>query len=190
MLRDWSTDSDGVLLRKAARHSDAFGELYLRYEAIVASYIMRRTRDLEQTADLTSETFATALVHAGRFKDDGGPAIGWLLAIARHTLLQTWERGRTERRALDRLGADRLEISDASYERAEALIDSDRPDNPLFRALDRLPPDQREAVRAYVLDERTYEELALDLNVPSATVRQRVSRGMTRLRTNLEGRYR
>lgn len=184
MLCDQRTD--GELLRSARRDPDAFGELYMRHEAIVAGYLQRRTRDPELTADLTAETFATALLRAARFRDDGAPAIGWLLGIARHILLRTWEKGRTETRACRRLGVEPLACSDASLERVEAVVDAADPESPLARALAALPPEQSAAVRAYVLEERPYEELARELGVPAATLRQRVRRGLARLRITLK----
>lgn len=165
--------TDGELLRDARRDPDAFGELYRRYEVVVAGYLQRRTRDPDLTADLTAETFATALLRAGRFRDDGAPALGWLLGIARHTLLRTWKKGRTERRACRRLGVDPIACSDASLERVEYLSDARALANVLARALADLPPEQSAAVRAHVIDERSYEELAGELEVPAATLRKR-----------------
>lgn len=163
--------------------------LYERHEAIVAGFLMRRTRDPELTADLTAETFAAALLGAGRFRDEGQQAVGWLLGIARHLLVRTWQRGETERRARLRLGVDPVALSNPSLERVEALIDDADPANPLLLALDALPGPQREAIRAHVLDEQPYSELAERLGVAEATIRQRVSRGLARLRTALEGRH-
>ena len=111
--------------------------------------------------------------------------MGWLLGIARHVLLRTWEKGRTERRAQQRLGVEPVVCTDASLERVEALADANHPDNPLLRALDALPTEQAVAVRAHVLDEQPYEDLARDLGVPAATLRQRVSRGLSRIRTTV-----
>lgn len=178
--------TDGELLASARRDPLAFGELYVRHEPIVAGYLQRRTRNSELTADLTAETFATALLHAGRFRDDGAPAIGWLLGIARHALLRTVEKDRTESRARRRLGVEAIAYSDASLERVEALVDASDPENPLMRALAALPPQQAAAIRAHVLDERPYEEIARELDVPAATLRQRVSRGLARMRTTLK----
>jgi RNA polymerase sigma-70 factor (ECF subfamily) len=79
-------------------------------------------------------------------------------------------------------------MSDASLERVEALIDDSDPGNPLIAALDRLPESQRDAIRAHVVDEKSYAELAAEFGVPEGTVRQRVSRGLARLRMTLEGR--
>jgi hypothetical protein len=72
--------TDGELLRRAAdRDREAFSTLYVRYEAIVAGYLVRRTRDPDLAADLTAETFAAAVLGARGFRDEGQSAIGWLL---------------------------------------------------------------------------------------------------------------
>jgi RNA polymerase sigma-70 factor (ECF subfamily) len=51
--------------------------------------------------------------------------------------------------------------------------------------LDSLPVEQREAVRARVLEERSYEQIATDLECSKSVVRKRVSRGLARLREQL-----
>jgi RNA polymerase sigma-70 factor (ECF subfamily) len=180
---DVSRASDAQLLAWTAEEPAAFREVYRRHERIVVAFLARRTGDAELAADLTAETFATALLKAGRFRGElGDSALGWLLGIARHAWLHSVERQRTERSACQRLGIE-LAISDASLERVEAFIDADHPDNPLLTLLADLPPEQREAVRAHVLDERPYGELARELHASPATLRQRVSRGLAHLRS-------
>jgi RNA polymerase sigma factor (sigma-70 family) len=177
--------TDRELLGTIASDVEAFEELYRRYEVVIATFLVRRSRDPELAADLTTETFATALLQAAKFRDEGH-AGGWLLGIARNALLETWRRGRTEQRARLRLGIEPA-TPDPAFERVEALADADAARPRLERALARLPADQREAITAHVLDEQPYPELAERLGVPEATVRQRVSRGLARLRTTLEG---
>jgi RNA polymerase sigma-70 factor (ECF subfamily) len=53
--------------------------------------------------------------------------------------------------------------------------------------LAQLPTDQRAAVRARVLEERSYREIASELDCSEAVVRQRVSRGLSLLRGEMEG---
>jgi RNA polymerase sigma-70 factor (ECF subfamily) len=48
--------------------------------------------------------------------------------------------------------------------------------------LEGLPEDQREAVRARVIDETDYAELALRLEISPTAARKRVSRGLAALR--------
>lgn len=161
--------------------------LYRRYEAIVLTFLVRRLGDPHLAADIAAETFASALLRADRFTDTGEPAIGWLLGIARHRLLNAVRRGHAEDDARRRLGLGRLDATDASLERVEALIDTNAIADRIHDALGALPENQREAIAAYVLDEQPYDVVADALGVPEATVRKRVSRGLARMRTALEG---
>lgn len=178
--------TDAELLQLAPRQPDAFAEFYLRHEAVIAGYLRRRTRDAEVAADLTAETFATALTSARQFAGDG-TAVGWLLGIARNQHLHLLRRGRVEARAQAKLGMEREPLSDASIERVDGLLDAEDPGGPVLQALAGLTESQREAVVGFVLEERSYDELAGAFDVPEATVRQRVSRGLTRLRASIEG---
>jgi DNA-directed RNA polymerase specialized sigma24 family protein len=52
--------------------------------------------------------------------------------------------------------------------------------------LERLPPEQRDAVRARVLEERSYPDIAGELETSELVIRKRVSRGLSNLRAELE----
>jgi DNA-directed RNA polymerase specialized sigma24 family protein len=52
--------------------------------------------------------------------------------------------------------------------------------------LDTLPVGQREAVRAHVLDERSYGDIAGELQTSQLVIRKRVSRGLSTLKRQLE----
>jgi len=50
-----------------------------------------------------------------------------------------------------------------------------------------LPEDQLGALRARIVDERDYSEIAKDLRCSEAVVRKRVSRALQTLRAAMEG---
>ena len=77
---------------------EAFGVFYDRHVKALLGYFARRTHDPEVAADLTAETFASALVARRRFKPDGPPAAAWLFAIAARRLVDYQRRGRVEQR--------------------------------------------------------------------------------------------
>jgi RNA polymerase sigma factor (sigma-70 family) len=58
----------------------------------------------------------------------------------------------------------------------------------LLRLSEELPVDQFEALRARILDERGYEEIARELACSEAVVRKRVSRAIATLRQAREAR--
>lgn len=182
----WDHASDRTLLRHARHDAAAFEAFYRRHEAVVATYLHRRTRDPHHTADLAAEVFAQALMRPDAFSGDG-PAIGWLLGIARHLHLRQLRSGAVERRAVDRLGAQLAAPSDATASRLDALLGDDAR-AVLLAALADLPDEQRAAIVSYVVDELSYAELAEAIGIPEATVRKRVSRGLGRLRTAIGDR--
>jgi RNA polymerase sigma-70 factor, ECF subfamily len=149
-------------------------------------FFLRRTSSAELAADLTAEVFAAALASSRRFRPGKAPAVAWLYGIANHKLAASRNRGRVEERARRRLPAEPLLLTDEALERVEALADAERSAEIVNELLERLPPDQHDAVRAHILEGRDYEEIAADLECSQAVVRQRVSRGLQTLRVRFE----
>jgi RNA polymerase sigma-70 factor (ECF subfamily) len=73
----------------------------------------------------------------------------------------------------------RLSYSDEALERVEELLDAEAA--PYTNGTAALPPAEREAVVARVIEERGYEEIAAASGATPAAVRQRVSRGLAKL---------
>ena len=185
MIEDPVTDE--ALLTAARSDPEAFTRFYRRHSAPVLGYLVRRTGNPELGADLTAETFASALEGVARFDPDRGLAVNWLFGIARHQLLRTLERGRVERRARDRLGMSRIELDDEQLERILSLAEAETTAARLQIALDTLPALQRDALSARVIDGEEYGAIAQASGIPEATIRKRVSRALATLRTTLGG---
>jgi RNA polymerase sigma-70 factor (ECF subfamily) len=179
MLEDLS---DAELLTRSARDAQAFACFYRRYVDAVIAYFSVRTPQPEIAADLTSETFAAALLAAKRFSAERGTAVAWLFGIAHHKLTDSQRRSFVEKAARDRLGMEPVLIEDADLARIAEL------GSPIgaVAALAHLPHEQRDAVVARILNEDSYDAIAGKLRVSEAVVRQRVSRGLRTLRQRLE----
>ena len=174
-----SSLSDDELL--ASREPGSFAVFYRRHAEDVLAFFARRTRDPELAADLTAETFAAALAGRGRHRPDRGPGAAWLYGIALHKLARAQRRAGAEQRARRRLGMERIELTDGDIERIQTLAADPRAE----RLMERLAPDQREAVRARVVDELPYDVIARTHDVSEAVVRKRVSRGLSTLRERM-----
>lgn len=175
---------DSELLGAARSDPAAFGAFYDRYERAVVGYLARRVRDPELVADLTAEVFAAALCAAPRYRPEESNAAGWLIAIAHNTLAKSLRRGQVEARARRRLGIrDAVSFQDDELERVERLASTD---GQVLGLLDGLPREQADAIRARVIEERDYPEIAGALKTSELVVRKRVSRGLTALRERIE----
>jgi RNA polymerase sigma factor (sigma-70 family) len=172
--------ADDVLL--TSDDPEAFGQFYDRHVRAMLGYFARRTGDPEAAADLTAETFASALVARRRFKPGGPPAAAWLFAIAARRLADYQRRGHVEQRMRRSLAMERRPVSEADAEMIRVLGE-----DAAQTMLAELPPDQRRLVAAHVIDERPYAELAGELHTSEAALRQRVSRGLATLRRRSRG---
>jgi RNA polymerase sigma factor (sigma-70 family) len=175
-------DTDEELLSRG--DASSFERFYVRHVDELLGFFARRTRDAELAADLTAETFAAALTARRRYRPQKGSAGAWLYGIALKKLADAQRKGYAEDRARRRLGMERIELTDADIARIDALAD-DRTASALVAGL---APDQRDAVVAHVVQERSYEEIAGALGTSEAVVRKRVSRGLQALRRRMGGR--
>jgi RNA polymerase sigma-70 factor (ECF subfamily) len=160
--------------------AEQFGAFYGAHEDYVLALFLARGARPEVAADLTAETFARALAARSRFDPARGEPRGWLTGIARHVYADSVGRGRVQDAARRKLGLQRLEIDDEAIARIEELAG-----DVALRALEELPEDQRVAVRARVLGEAGYDELAAALGCSPSVARKRVSRGLRTLRERL-----
>jgi RNA polymerase sigma-70 factor (ECF subfamily) len=177
------TRTDIELLAAPPADVDSFAEFYRRHERPVLGFFMHWCRSGELAADLMAETFAAAFESRSRYRADLGEPRAWLFGIARHVLLRSVRRGRVEDEIRRRLGIARLVIDDDALERVEALASQT---DAAVDALGGLSEALRDAVVGRVLDEREYRELAQALECSESVVRQRVTRGLARIRNRLE----
>jgi RNA polymerase sigma factor (sigma-70 family) len=173
------------LLARVAHGDDAaFTPLYRAYLPLVLRWAVRATGDRELAADLTSEVFAAAILASRRYRPEAGPVGAWLIGIANNKLRESRRRHRVEDSARRKLGIEPIALTDADMERVDELVGMEQRIQELVADL---PADQREAVLAHVIDERSYEEIAAELQCSESVIRQRVSRGLRTLRSELDG---
>jgi RNA polymerase sigma-70 factor (ECF subfamily) len=182
--------TDGELLAAVvAGDGAAFATFYRRHLPTVVGFLLRETGDREATADLTAEVFAAIFLVARRFRPRGpGSARPWVLGIARNKLLESRRRGRVEDRARRRLAFEPEVLDDGDLARVDELAAA--ADQPVLALVEQLPQTQRDAVRSRVLEDREYGEIAQELNCSELVARQRVSRGLSRLRDQITERER
>jgi RNA polymerase sigma-70 factor (ECF subfamily) len=174
---------DAVLLESARDgDSEAFGTFYLRHRDAVLRFCGRRAGSPDAVADLTAETFATALqaLHGPR-----PPAVesgvAWLLGIARHKIADAYRRGAVDDRARQRIGMDPLRLEPSDVETILELAE----EGDAVLAASALPESQRSALFGRVVEQRTYEELARELGTTETVTRKRVSRALRTLKNRM-----
>jgi RNA polymerase sigma-70 factor (ECF subfamily) len=175
--------SDGdLLVRVAGRDRAAFELLYQRYVRSVFGLALRKLRDRQRAEDAVQETFAAVWRSAGSYRPERGPAAPWLYAVARNAIVDR-VRARPEPTAE---APETASSEPGPEERAESAYVSWR----VHRALEELPPKEREVLELAYWSGFSQSEVADYLAIPLGTVKTRTRSALARLADVLEGELR
>lgn len=151
------------------------------------SYFARRTADPQIAFDLVGETFAEAIASRKSFRGKSREdARRWLFGIARNLMNNYFRRGQVEQRAIQSLQFEPADLTESDAAQIEELAELQRVRAAVQTALGRLKPEYRDAVRARILEQREYSEIAQSLGTSEDVVRARVSRGLKKLKREIE----
>ena len=172
-----SADERALVARFSAGDHDAVAELYARYSRPLYTVAMSVLRDAERARDCVQESFVKAWQAAGTI-DPARPISPWLYAIARRTAIDILRRESRVRPTGDQDDVDTA-VQPVSFESTWEAWE-------LRRALDELPPDEREVLRQAYFEGRTHSDIAARLGVPLGTVKSRSHRAHHHLAKRLE----
>ncbi len=171
-------DERTVVMRAQQGDRDAFAELVVRYQDLVAGTAYGWLGDAEAARDAAQETFLDAYQHLAQLREPA--AFGaWLKRIAvKHCDRQTRRRTPSVEPLHDL--PEPASNDPGPDGAAEARSVGDR----LRFAVEGLPPVERQVVALHYFAEASGEELAAFLEIPLSTVKKRLRSARARLRTD------
>jgi RNA polymerase sigma-70 factor (ECF subfamily) len=164
------------LIEAAQKDPSRFAELYELHFDRVYAYVARRVRDRAETQDLTAHVFQQALANLGKFKWRGAPFAAWLYRIASNAIADHARRNMRETNDLQ--SATETTAASVDLEDVERLAR-------LFRAVDKLPDDQRRVIVLRFAEEKSIREIADELGRSEGAIKQLQFRGLENLRSRL-----
>ena len=165
-----------LIERIAARDAAAIASLYDRHSRVLYSLIVRILRDRREAEEILQEVFLVAWTRADTYDRELGSPVAWLVRIARN-------------RAIDRLRSNQVRTrvkevapaADPAESPETATLVSERR-RLLRRALDGLPPEQRQLIATAYFKGLSQSELAQRFELPLGTVKTRIRAGLKALR--------
>lgn len=154
--------------------------LYVEHATELRRFVLGVVRDPDLANDVLQATFTTAIEQGHHTREETRK--GWLFRVALHEALAHRRRETVRDRASRKLASlwtragDHPEESLLRGETVEAVR----------KALERLPPEQRQVVRARIHDDKTFAQIASELNLPLGTVLTRMRLALERLRRGLD----
>jgi RNA polymerase sigma factor (sigma-70 family) len=170
------TDAQLVARCRTGDH-DAWRELVDRFSRYVYAIAVQGFKLPEQDAeDVFQEVFTRAYEHLHKLRDDEA--------------IRPWLAQLTRRLCIDRLRAGSTEQFDDEVEIADADDTIARLDESLavHEALAGLPDNCQEILDRFFARDESYRTIGDALDLPSGTIASRISRCLTKLRVEMEGR--
>jgi RNA polymerase sigma-70 factor (ECF subfamily) len=158
-----------------------FERLYRANVDAITAYFARRSGDPHVVADLTADTFVTAITSFGSFDPGKGTARAWVFGIARHVYAAHCEAYGQQQDRLQRL-AGRRELAPDHVGELLDRIDAERAGRDLVTGLGLLPDQDRVLIELVDLVGLRPKEAAAVLRVTPGAVRMRLMRARAQLR--------
>jgi RNA polymerase sigma-70 factor (ECF subfamily) len=153
---------------------EAYNHLVSRWEKRVYNYLLRLTTNPEDSMDLSQDVFLKAYQNIRKLDDTArfGP---WLFRIAHNEAYSLFRKRKPEADSDDGTLAEREAAPGASPELTIAVN----------AALNRLNPEQREAVVLKVYQGFKFDEMAEILGCPVSTIKSRLYTALDLMKTEL-----
>jgi RNA polymerase sigma-70 factor (ECF subfamily) len=173
---------DVSLVESASKGDDAaLRVLFARHKVRVYRFVFRFTGNRSIAEEVVSDVFLDVWRHTARFERKSQVST-WLLGIARKKALATLRR-RSELQLVNQRVL--LAIEDPADTPEECLHKQDR-DTTIQRCLEQLSPAHREIIDLVYYDEKSVDETAEIVGIPSSTVKTRMHYARSRMAKLLE----
>ena len=166
--REYSSD-EMLVERIAAGDKLAMQVLFARHRTAIYRWLLRFVGNETVAEDLLSDVFFDVWRQAGRF-EGRATVTTWLLSIARFKALSARRRRRADAELDETIEST---VADTADDPEITLQKKGR--NELVRhALTKLSPDHREVIDLVYYHEKSVDDAAQILSIPSATVKTRM----------------
>jgi RNA polymerase sigma-70 factor (ECF subfamily) len=175
-----NTQSDEeLMLQFQSGRDEAFNNIVQRYQPRLYNYLIRYTRNHEDTEDLVQETFLR-LYRSRNAYEPVARFSTWLFTIAGN-LMRTqfrkhnrWQLSSIDDNSPESVYTPELPCLDAE---PDTSVNSGMVLSLIEKVLHSMPEDYRSLLLLRELNEMSYEEIALASGLPMGTVKSRINRG-------------
>jgi RNA polymerase sigma-70 factor (ECF subfamily) len=178
-MQQAATD-DQLMQRCLAGDDVAFGEIVDRYKHTLVNYLTHLVRSRDRAEEVAQDAFVRLYRNVSKYRERErlGP---YLFRIATNLVVSEVRREKRWGLLLPRLHASTSQIAPSP----DATLLTDEIQRQVSAALEQLPVKYRVPLVLFEIEEWPYDEIAKMLEIPSGTVKSRISRARELLRRRL-----
>jgi RNA polymerase sigma-70 factor (ECF subfamily) len=179
------------LIQEIENDPQKFEEIYEAFYTKIFGYVFRRTANYDAAKDIAAETFLKAYTSINKFKWRNISIIYWLYRIATNELNKYFNSRKYLPESLNRIheeyGFDITDYSNAETERIQLEEDLEKHRefmriNDLIKKLD---IKYQDVISLRFYEQKSIKEIAIILNKKEGTVKSLLSRGIDKLKINI-----
>ncbi|NNF04273.1 MAG: sigma-70 family RNA polymerase sigma factor [Rhodothermales bacterium] len=175
-----SSEQDRALVKEALSGSQAaYNQLVDKYQGALSRHVGRMIRKQSEVDDLVQECFIKAFSALNSYSSDYAFST-WLYKIATNHTIDYLRKKKLKTMSIDnpiktRDGEVEYELPDTSY-RPDRHIQEDQRRELIQEAIDDLPPKYHKVIVMRHQQEKSYDEIARELDLPLGTVKAHIFR--------------
>ena len=175
-----SSEQDRALVEQAlAGREAAYSELVEKYRNALMRHVRRMVRSSDDIEDLVQECFIKAFSALSSYSSEYAFST-WLYKIATNHTIDYLRKKKLPTMSIDKPisakdGELEFELPDTTYRPDRHIVDDQRREV-LKEAIDALPPKYHKVIVMRHQQEKSYEEIAAELDLPLGTVKAHIFR--------------
>ena len=180
-----------LIVQALAGEQEAFARLLKKYRDQIYNLVYRMVNKPQEVEDLTQEAFIKAFAALHTFNDEYAFST-WLYKIATNNCIDWLRKRKLNTFSIDKPlhagdGEYHFEIPDSSYIPDQDII-SRQQKLTIQEAIEKLPDKYRRVIIMRHVEEKSYEDIAIELSLPLGTVKAHIFRAREMLNRFLRGK--
>jgi len=172
----------------------AFSEIVNQYQEKIFNFVYRTVKVRELAEDITQETFIKAYKALASFNSEYAFST-WLYKIAANNCIDHFRKKKLKTYSLDtpisaKDGELKRDYPDTDNHTPEHKLISKEKSIQIIDAINSLPKKYKQAILLRHTKDKSYEEIAEELNIPLGTVKVRIFRAREMLKLKLRNQLR
>lgn len=175
-----SSEQDRALVEQAlSGRQDAYSTIVAKYQNALVRHVRRMVRTTDDVEDLVQECFIKAFSALSSYSAEYAFST-WLYKIATNHTIDYLRKKKLPTMSIDKPisakdGEVEFELPDTTYRPDKHIVEDQRREV-LKDAIDALPPKYHKVIVMRHQQEKSYEEIAVELDLPLGTVKAHIFR--------------